>query len=144
MIHLSEKTKEVLLTLFLLMGKIVGRTKLQKIVYLLQREQNISHGVNFEIYFYGPFSRDLNAEVDLLVREQMIVSEEGITRSGDRFFEYSISEKGRKEAMKIFDKMSKSDKEKIITHTSKFNNMTPTEIVKYVYSSYPDAKPPNR
>nr|WP_320049416.1 hypothetical protein [uncultured Desulfuromonas sp.] len=43
-----------------------GKTKLQKIVYLLQRLKNISVGYNYTFYTYGPFSSDLAADLDYI------------------------------------------------------------------------------
>ncbi len=137
----SLNIREAILVLFVLMGKIVGRTKLQKTVYLLEREKKITTGLDFKIYLYGPFSKDLNNEVDRLISENLIQVNLLITHSGDKCYEYNISEKGRKVALKILDILPKAIREKFVEHASKFNSMTPTEIVQYVYSNYPDSKP---
>ena len=134
--------KEILLVLFSVLGRVVGRTKLQKLVYLLKREQNIDAGLDFQVYFYGPFSRDLNNNVDELIQLGLLDVSETFTRSGDKCYEYSISSEGMKFGMNLLEKLPKNQKEKILQHIAKFNLMTPSEIVKYVYAKYPEAKPP--
>lgn len=42
----------------------LGKTKLQKMVYLLEKLKNVSVGYDFSFYTYGPFSSDLAADLD--------------------------------------------------------------------------------
>jgi uncharacterized protein YwgA len=42
----------------------LGKTKLQKMVYLLEKLKNVSVGYDFTFYTYGPFSSDLAADLD--------------------------------------------------------------------------------
>jgi len=65
-------TREILLMVFLIAGKIVGKTKIQKLFYLLEREQKINIGVPFTVYLYGPFSRQLNKEVEILEHDGVL------------------------------------------------------------------------
>lgn len=134
-------SEDIILVIFSLVGRIVGRTKLQKLVYLLKREQNIDTELEFQTYLYGPFSRDLNNKVDGLINSDLLEVSETFTRSGDKCYEYSVSKNGMKKGMDVLDKLPKVQKEKILRHIAKFNLMTPSEIVRYVYETYPDAKP---
>lgn len=136
-------TREILLIVFLIAGKIIGKTKIQKLFYLLEREQKIPIGISFTIYLYGPFSRQLTKEIEALEQENVIQCILNSTYSHDIYYEYNISDKGMKEAMKLWESLPTDIKEKIIKHVSKFNSMTPTEIVNYVYENYPEAKPVN-
>ena len=52
-------------------GEIRGRKRLQKIVYLLQ-QLGFPFFEEFEYGHYGPFSRSLEAEMDLLVRHRLV------------------------------------------------------------------------
>jgi uncharacterized protein len=47
-------------------GIIEGRTKFQKIVYIL-KTRNISFSEKFRYHYYGPYSSDLQLEIDELV-----------------------------------------------------------------------------
>lgn len=43
-----------------------GKTALQKIVYLLQVLYNVKCGYDFSLYAYGPFSKELLSDLDLV------------------------------------------------------------------------------
>jgi len=43
-------------------GKLVGKTRLQKTVYLLQ-EMGIDLGYDFDYHFYGPYSEEIDDDV---------------------------------------------------------------------------------
>lgn len=66
------KKFENLLSLLKIAGEIDGRTKLQKIAYILK-----NNGVNFEedfkYHYYGPYSGDLQLELDELIDNDVII-----------------------------------------------------------------------
>ncbi len=63
-----------IISLISITGKIEGRKKLQKIVYILK-----FYGINFDedftFHFYGPYSPDLQLEVEYLARIDKIQEE---------------------------------------------------------------------
>jgi len=85
-----DNRKDVLLLLLYLPGAkgeigepISGRTRLMKIMYLLEKEQiikkdlGISKGYSFEAYHYGPFSKQVYEDVDFLRNVELIESSSG-------------------------------------------------------------------
>jgi uncharacterized protein YwgA len=54
--------------------KVVGRTRLQKTIYLLQRK-GLPTDFDYMLHFYGPYSRGLNMGLQL-VKELGLVTEE--------------------------------------------------------------------
>jgi uncharacterized protein YwgA len=62
--------------------KVVGRTRLQKTVKLLQR-LGLPTSYNYSIHFYGPYSEDLQSDVTLLERVQLATEEVHKNKSGD-------------------------------------------------------------
>jgi len=79
--------------LVLLLGsvpKIMGRKRLQKTVYLLQ-QAGVPFFEKFSYHHYGPYSAELQAEVDRLV-DYGLVSE----TCNNAFYTYEITEEGRK------------------------------------------------
>ncbi len=54
--------------------KLVGRTRLQKTIYLLQRK-GLPTDFDYMLHFYGPYSSGLNMELEL-VEQLGLVSEE--------------------------------------------------------------------
>jgi len=84
-----NKDIELLLVLFEHFNKVVGRTRLQKIVFLLQNKFNIKFSYKFISYYYGPYSKDLQFEVNLLNAMGMIN-----VSAGDGVYIHTLSEKG--------------------------------------------------
>jgi len=77
-----------LLSLFRQVETISGRKKLQKIVYLLQ-DQGFDLEMDYSYYHYGPYSAELQAEVEELVESGFVVEEK--TSKG---YEYHFTKKG--------------------------------------------------
>ncbi len=48
-------------------GAEVSATKLQKIFFLLEKEKGINLGLNFKPWFFGPFSPELQQDIDTLI-----------------------------------------------------------------------------
>jgi uncharacterized protein YwgA len=46
--------------------EIIGRTRFQKIVFLLRQKFGVAFSYNFTPYYYGPYSSDLQHEISLL------------------------------------------------------------------------------
>lgn len=63
------------------LGKVNGRVRLQKIVYLLQ-QMGCPFREDFEYGHYGPFSRTLANELDLLKRDGLVKEKEQQTEYG--------------------------------------------------------------
>jgi uncharacterized protein YwgA len=56
-------------------GKIVGRTKLQKVAYLLELA-GLGDGFDFEYRHYGPFSEDLAESIQMAAAFNLVLEEE--------------------------------------------------------------------
>jgi uncharacterized protein YwgA len=69
-------------------GSLVGKTRLQKTVYLLDR-CGMNSGLEFEYHNYGPFSADLASSVDLAELEGYIEVE---SKPGFHEVPYSVFE----------------------------------------------------
>lgn len=52
----------------------LGKTKLMKIVYMLQQVKNLNLGYDFDIYTYGPYSSEVLESVDELINEGLVLS----------------------------------------------------------------------
>lgn len=77
-------------------GRVEGRKRIQKLVYLLIKEHNIPFTFKFVPYFYGPYSSELSIFLETLVGLGL-VEEEGETISPRVIkFNYSLTKKGEK------------------------------------------------
>lgn len=65
--------------------KVVGRTRLQKTVKLLQR-LGFPTTYGYTIYFYGPYSEDLHAGLRLLESMGLITEEEHQSHEGTPYY----------------------------------------------------------
>jgi len=85
--------------------KVVGRTRLQKTVKLLQR-LGLGTDYDYMLYFYGPYSESLQAEIGVL--EQMgLIREEGSFSWNGRPY-YILRAKEEAESYEVTEKFGKA------------------------------------
>jgi len=60
------KRFSVILELIRLAKTKVGKTFLQKAIYILQDWLNLDLGYDYKLYLYGPYSEDLSDDIDML------------------------------------------------------------------------------
>lgn len=77
-----------------------GKTRFQKLMFLVQREAEENGieglGFNYEIYLHGPFSRQLNSVIDDLVNEGYLEEKTTETPSGYTKYIYTLTSRGRR------------------------------------------------
>jgi len=117
-------------------SEIKGRTKLQKIVYLSSRPDNIFN-FRFVGYHYGPYSRELQTTISKMVAFNLISEEEEGFNDNTRY-NYKLTPEGIEHAKKIWGKLDKGSKEKIekLATTAREINSNPlTEVLKQAYAT---------
>ena len=70
--------------------KVVGRTRLQKTIYLLQRK-GLRTDFDYSLHFYGPYSQGLNMGLNQ-VRQLGLVSEEVKMGSENEYYVFQATE----------------------------------------------------
>jgi uncharacterized protein YwgA len=70
---------------------VVGRTRLQKTVWLLQRT-GFPTDYGYVTYFYGPYSEDLQSETKLLEVLDLATEEEHLSQDGTPYYVFRASE----------------------------------------------------
>jgi uncharacterized protein YwgA len=82
------------------LGKLHGKTRFQKLVFLVQKEaenkQVPASSFNYEIYHYGPFSSELSETLEKLKTNELLDEDTEITANGYTRFVYHITRKGQK------------------------------------------------
>lgn len=68
-------------------GQIVGRTRLQKVAYLLELT-GLGTGYQFEYHYFGPYSEDLARDIDLARAFRLVAEEERATDWGGSYSIY--------------------------------------------------------
>lgn len=143
------KTPELLLLTILhaVGGIIKGATKLEKLVFLLEREYGVPLKDFFKYfkYLYGPYSPDVMRSSYILAYYYFINIDEKVYPrdvKGEKEWVlriFRLTDKGRDFAKELYDDLDKEIKEKIF-ELRRFNKMSTREILDYVYAKYPEFK----
>lgn len=126
---------------------IEGRTRLQKMVFLLQkeleqREQSrvTEPAYDFIPYDYGPFSRGLYDDLDAMIDQQFVDDTEEPLQSGKVKYIYEIENDGQ--GLIESEAESWEDVKEILQIAREikreYNDMLLSELIELVYSEYPD------
>lgn len=126
---------------------IEGRTRLQKMVFLMQKELEqrdqlgaIRLEYDFIPYDYGPFSKGLYDDLDAMIDQEFVEDTEEPLQSGKVKYIYEIEDDG--EVLVDSEKETWSDADAIMQLAQEikeeYNNMLLSELIEYVYSEYPE------
>ncbi|MEN3026039.1 MAG: hypothetical protein ABC611_08155 [Candidatus Methanosuratincola petrocarbonis] len=110
--------------------KFVGKTRLQKLTYLVQVEVGLPI-YDFKKHYYGPFSREL--ENDILAGQDLINAavRPKIFEPNEIYYEFKLTEKGRKMA----DEFEKRLDEKLNNAIAKYSKLPTHELLERAYST---------
>jgi uncharacterized protein YwgA len=123
--------------------EIEGRTRLQKMVFLIQQEtedasESLPGTYNYVPYDYGPFARDLYDDLDRLKDKGVIVEEQEEMADGIIKYNYRLGPN----AESYFENHPQSKIQEVQTRAEdvkkKFNNKSLAELIDLVYSKYPE------
>lgn len=136
--------------------EIRGRTRFQKMVFLMEQKIKSEGGggaaggtpmpsLGFVPFDYGPYSKTLQLDVDMLVRENLLKEEKTPPNSeGKVMYTYTITEEGKRVAKRLVSdpkykkyrfKEAHAELDKI---KKEFNNMGLPVLLRRVYGDYPD------
>ena len=82
-------------------NRIEGRTRIQKIVCLLQYSKKIPFNFDFRPFYYGPYSDELSESINSLVGMKLIKETVTPTKYGTFRYDYELTDEGRKLYKKI-------------------------------------------
>ena len=125
---------------------IEGRTRLQKMVFLMQqkleeRDQDPLESDDYEFipYDYGPFAKELYSDLESLSHHEMIRSSESSLGSGKTKYDYEIKNAGEDF---VSDQIPQEDAQIILDLAeeikSEYNKMILSDLIDDVYSQYPE------
>lgn len=127
----SSSRKIFILELLSKLGKIEGRTKLQKIVFLGQMELGLPEIFKFDKYHYGPYSWDLTETIEDLITTGYI-KEEKEQRGDFITYVYRLSDFSFPD-VEIPSGYIPEDKVEILKNLSELPR---SAIIEYVYRKY--------
>lgn len=140
---LDENLVESLLMLVAACGRVRGRTRIQKLAFISQ--QLAQSGVlqvrfEFQPYFYGPYSSQLNEALATLI-DRGLISEESYTanREGQQIegYVYQLTPTGQLLAERVRDKVpGLSLLYRMVA--DRFANVPLDKLLGWVYKEYPE------
>lgn len=141
---LPELKQKWILSVLYSLGEIKGKTRIEKLLFLLDKEYNLNEK-NFYNDFrserFGPYSDQIMTDVSLLEKIGLVKIREVIFKqsfeSGEiiKRTDFQLTEDGKKIAKGFVDKMSPDVKKKILS-LKKFNEMKLVELLDFVHRKY--------
>jgi len=142
-----KKDKWILLLLHGV-GMVKGKTKLQKLIFIMQ--ENLKEHLpdeeyyDFKPYYYGPFSKELLDDAEFLMFQGLIeISEEPVEVDGEEVTMpvYKLTKVGREEARKVREQISERISSQILDDILRkiayFNRLSAKKLTEIVHKSYP-------
>jgi uncharacterized protein YwgA len=125
---------------------IEGRTRLQKMVFVIQQELSETEGYSedrFYEYFaydYGPFSKELAEDIDDMIDAGLLIEDEvEYNDEGDLKYLYRVDDSGREVAEKQRDEDAQAIIELAKSVKQRYNEqMSLPEVIDEVYEEYPE------
>ena len=134
---ISIGRKDIILMVLNNFKKVYGKTYLQKLLFIIKNELKLKE-FDYDAYFYGPYSKDLNDDVSELIEEGLINEEIQVLKNDNECYIYSLTNQGKDYfEQKISTSVDTAIKDQIDKICSRFSNFTPTQLLKYVYQIYP-------
>ena len=127
-----------------------GRTRLQKMMFLLWKSMggkgmNGCAGLGFVPHHYGPYSRQLQDDIEGLIAEGLIEEEKEASPAGQYMYRYRATGAGARMAAALVEDPKYKEYgfggaayEEIRGIKSKVNNMEIRDLLEEVYSKHPE------
>ena len=115
--------------LLVVLGKseeIRGRTRFQKIIYLLKKKKVVDFAYDFIPYYYGPYSQDLQIEINLLEAADLIEVEP----AGGFPSAHMLTEKGKAAAREIEQKLEKGEIKKLSKVADRLRKRSTSSLIR--------------
>lgn len=120
---------------------IEGRTRLQKLIFLAQKEVEEStenkNLYDFVAYDYGPFAKEIYQDIDSLKRRNLIEEKPEVLDDGVVTYHFTLTEKG-KEFTSSTDFQNDELLAELENKKERYADKNLQNLVEYVYSEYPE------
>jgi len=136
--------EDILIPLLLpsVLGRVKGKTRFQKLVYLIQDKATANNiegsSFTYELSHYGPFSAELSSVLEDLENRGFLKEEVEVTPAGYTQCVYSITEKGRRllERSKKKALLSKKLIQIVRNIADEYSDVPLSELVDEAYRRY--------
>ena len=122
-------------------GHTYSPVQIQKALFILSEEApdifDADSKFNFQAYDYGPFDKDIYAELEALSREELV--EIGVNPQLTRKT-YAVSPEGRRVAYALHAGLSEDQINFTVRVSSFVRRLSFADLVSAIYEAYPDMK----
>lgn len=139
-----EISEEELIPLFLLKandGSVSGRTRMQKLAFLLDEEELTDYpAYDFIKYDYGPFSKQLLEDLERLENHGLVRITEETTFGGHTRYDHQLTEQGENVVDQLLEENEEvreimDSAEKVIRE---YGTLSIRKLIETVYDKYPE------
>jgi len=129
---LPKKNYDVGLLLLIIkyLGEVKGRTRLQKITYLLKEKYGFDVSYKFMPYHYGPYADDMQNTIDTLSRLDIIKVETVFFDEGKFLYVHTLTEEGKRLLNEIEREIPKEEKERLLRAIDELNELENDDLIK--------------
>ncbi len=114
-------------------GKIIGKTKIMKILFLLVDRYfpELKERVDFFPYQFGPYSTEIAKTINAMIKNGVLIPE----KKGN-IWEIRLSDQALEEGKKLLDQLE--FKEDIVNLVKESNNESLRTLLAKIYTYYPE------
>ncbi len=139
--HLTDRERLVLAALAAERGAAFAPVQVQKMFFLL--DENVADDIggrqfNFEPYHYGPFDKDVYAELDRLARRGLVLCESIGPSAGHR--RYSLTPEGQQIGEEEFAKFDQRVRQYVAAVSAWVRKLSFASLVGSIYKAYPQMR----
>ena len=120
------KDIEKLLLILKRLRVISGRTRFQKLVFLLENKDHVGLSYHFIPYFYGPYSSGLQIEIDMLEASNLI---QVVSESGNLYV-HSLTKNGAKVAAGVERRMETLEKDRLFGALKQYKGKPTSSLIR--------------
>ncbi|MHA1495560.1 MAG: hypothetical protein ACTSRQ_16275 [Candidatus Thorarchaeota archaeon] len=108
---------------------IEGRTRFQKLVFLLKTTNDIPFSFEFTPYYYGPYSYDLSDYLSNLVSFNLLEESRTHLRPDIYRYDYTLTNKGQEVLKKIRSELEDLEELELVKNATQELEIEPTNIL---------------
>ena len=142
-----------------LQGKMKGITRLEKLMFLVERETEIkeilSEDMEFSAHNFGPFSSKIYQAIDVLASAELVLDSSAFADTQEDTWEsqdvigkavgdpyatrdIELTDRGRKYYKALVEELGLGVEEELSSFKKRFGGLPLRQLVRYVYKAYPD------
>lgn len=134
----TEKIKKIILLLLNRLNENITRTKIVKLLFLLDYVNYVNNGkkitnISYDYYYYGPYSRKIIDVIDDMKNENLLSESEHFNSNGNVYYIYSTNSETQNPEQ-LLDSDETNTFEEVV---KKYGHLSLKQLLEYVYSTPP-------